>query len=605
MTPVACLPRRVLSVILSCFVAAAPLLGAADPQQSQPTGGTFSAESNMVLVPVVVADGSGKHITGLQQSDFTIKDNGKEQKIVSFEEVKEAPAAKLLKPSEPGVFSNSINAGGAAHGVTIIVLDQVNTPFLDQSYARAELLKFLAGHINASEPTGLIMLGRKGVRVIHDFTTDTAVLLAALKKVSSRSDTLNPSDSTNMNLAPTGVSGAALNQLTGVDRGTAVFETSALDEFYNGTDGGYGAYQTEQAIEITLSALMHIAEAMEGIAGRKSVIWATGGFPFTLTEGGEIASLRYYSTGATRGELGGGTAGGVLGSSGNLPPLPESNNTTADDLFANLRPQVQRTMQALAKAQISIYPIDARGMVAFSSAASSRVRLGDVYGTEIQTHTTMNEIASVTGGKAYYNTNDITGAFMKATGESAQYYMIGYYAEKEKKVGWHKLKVTVARPGVDVRARSGYMSGVTPNPKKPEDFAKLEIHAAVVSPLDYTSLPIRVYFDPATAGTGNKKRVPFEIVAQPGAAAVDSANKNHVQLDFLVIARDSKGQPVGQVGQKIEANLQDSQLKQFSTEGLNYKQALQLPPGSYNLVFVVRDNLTGKIGSVNAPLLVQ
>ncbi|MDP9267164.1 MAG: VWA domain-containing protein [Acidobacteriota bacterium] len=603
MIPPVSFPRRVLSIVLSCFIAAAPLLGAAAPQQ--PSGATFTAESNLVLVPVVVADKSGQHIGGLQQSDFTLQDQGKQQKIISFEEVKQVPMSKMTKAAEPGVYTNAVNAsGGGARGMTIIVLDQVNTPFLDQVYARAELLKFLAQHINANEPTSLITIGRRGVRVVHDFTTDTAVLLAALKKVTSRIDTLNLSDATNTTLAATNRLGPAVDPNTGADRSSVAFETSALDEFYNGTDGGYGVYQLTQAIELTLSALMHVAEGMEGIPGRKSLIWATAGFPFTLTGSGELASLRYYSTGATRAELGGATGGGVL-EGGGLPPLPESNATTSDDLFAAVRPYFERTMQALNKSQIAIYPIDARGLVAYSSAASSRVRLNDVYGTEAQTHTTMNEIATVTGGKAYYNTNDITAAFNKATGESTQYYMLGYYADKDKKVSWHKLQVKVNRPDVDIRARSGYMSGGMVSAKKPEDVRNLDIRAALASPLDYSALPMRVYLDPATAGAGNKKKIPFEIVAQPGASAVDAANKNHIQLDFLVVARNPKGESVGQLSQKIEANLAENQLQQFATDGLNYKQALQLAPGAYSLIFIVRDNLTGKIGSVNAPLRVE
>ncbi|MBI2678757.1 MAG: VWA domain-containing protein [Candidatus Koribacter versatilis] len=594
MTRLVSFPRRFLSFVLACLTAATPAFGQTAPPQDQ-SAATFQAESNLVLVPVVVADRSGKHISGLQQSDFVVQDQGKEQKIVSFEEVKQAPG-QMTKPQRPGEYTNAVDAG-SARGMTIIVLDQVNTPFLDQAYARAQLLKFLAQHINANEPTALITVGRKGVRVIHDFTTETAVLLAALKRVSARTDNLTASHATaDTTVATIGV---------GANAQSVMVETSALDAFYRGTDGSYGAFQLTQAIELTLSALMHLAIGMEGIPGRKSVIWATGGFPFTLTASGELASLRYNTAGATRSQLGGATAGGVLGSSGNLPPLPESTAASNDDIFANLRPQIQRTMQALNKAQIAIYPIDARGLVAYSSAASSRVRINDVYGTEAQTHITMNEIASVTGGTAYYNTNDITGAFDRATNESSQYYLLGYYAEKEKKPGWHKLKVNVSRPGVEVRARTGYMSGVAVNAKKPDELRNLDIRGAIASPLEYTGLPMRVYVDPAVAGAGNKKKVPFEIVAQPGASAIDTSNKNHLQLDFLAIARDPQGEAAGQVAQKIETNLADNQLKQVAAEGVNYKGVLQLPPGSYQLRFIVRDNLTGRIGSVVAPVQVQ
>ena len=68
--------------------------------------------------------------------------------------------------------------------MTIFALDLVNTPFLDQSYARQQLIKFLAKRVDSQEPIALIAIKRNGISVLHDFTSDPAVLVAALKKVS-------------------------------------------------------------------------------------------------------------------------------------------------------------------------------------------------------------------------------------------------------------------------------------------------------------------------------------------------------------------------------------------------------------------------------------
>jgi len=553
--------------------------------QEQGSAATFTTETNLVQVPVIVTERSGQHLSGLQQGDFTIRDEGQVMKIVSFEEIKTIPS-RVTKPGQPGVYTNTLDT--APRGMTIIILDQVNTPFLDQATARRQLLKFLADHVGLNEPVALILLGRRGVRVVHDFTTDPAILVAALKRVSGRSDNLAlTGENTQVSLGPGDI---------------MTYEVNALDQFYNGTDGRYGVFAITQAIEITLSALMHVAQTFEGVPGRKSVIWATGGFPFTLTTSGELASLRYYTTGATRADYGGATAGGAL-PDGSLPPLPESNSTTSDDLFAAVRPQFQRTMVALNRANIAIYPIDARGLVAYSSAATSRVRINDVYGTEAQTHSTMNDIAAVTGGKAYYNSNDIAGAFADAANESRQYYLLSYYAAKEKKPGWHKLKVNVNRPNTEVRARVGYMSGVAA--KKPEVLKNMEIRAALASPLDYTALPLQVRWtgQPSTAEAG-KKKVPFEVIVSGKETTIDKSNKNRIDLQFVVVARDPQGGAAAQLGQQVETNLPEAAVPQAVSEGLNYAQALNLAPGTYQVVFVVRDNLSGRVGSVNVPLSV-
>ena len=590
--------RRTTSLFLALLMLAPTALFDAPALAQQQTGTTFTSESNLVLVPVIVTDRSGQHVPGLQQGDFTILDDGKPMKLASFEEVKDiAPAMK--HPTEPGMFTNAIDQTQAAHGMTIIVLDQVNTPFLDQAYARAQLLKFLADHISTNEPTALITIGSRGVHVVHDFTTDTKVLVAALKNVSGRVESRTTlSGDTQIGLATNGgISTASLNSDPQVK-----LETSELDAFYNGTDSGYGAFAVTTAIEITLNGLRHIAEGMEGIPGRKSLIWATAGFPFDFENNGQLSSLRYYTTGATHQSVGG-LAGGV-GAGGALPPLPESNNTTNDEIFAAVRPYWERTMQALNRANIAIYPVDARGLVAYSSAASNRVRISDVYGTEAQTHSTMNDIADVTGGKAYYNTNDISDAFAKATQDSSQYYMLGYYGEKASKNQWHKLQVKLEKAGLQVRARPGYMSGPIAT-KKPEDLKNSDIKSALASPLDYTALQMKVYVDPAQPGSGNKKKVPFEIDVNPGSAALDTSNKNRLSLDLLAVARKPTGEDAARVGYKLETNVPEGSVQQVAQQGVNYKGAIELPPGSYNLRFVVRDNVSGKLGSVTAPVTVQ
>ncbi len=598
MLPLAALIRRTTSLFLCLLMLVPATLFDAAAFAQQQTGTTFTSEANLVLVPVTVTDHAGNHIAGLTQADFTVLDDGKPVKITSFEEVKEIPPT-ITKPKEPGMYTNAVAQPQSAKGMTIIVLDQINTPFLDQSYARQQLLKFLADHISTNEPTALITIGTRGVRVVHDFTTDTSVLVEALKKVSGRVDTKTLSTDTTTALAATGnVAAASLNSDPQLK-----FETSELDAFYNGTDTGYGSFAITEAIEITLNALRHIAEGMEGIPGRKSMIWATGGFPFTFESNGELASLRYYTTGATHAAIGG-LAGGV-GAGGGLPPLPESSSSTGDEVFAAVKPYWERTMQAMNKANIAIYPIDARGLVAYSSAASNRVRLTDVYGTEAQTHGTMNDIADITGGKAYYNTNDISGAFNKATKESTQYYMVGYYAEKSGgKNLWHKLQVKVDKPDLQVRTRTGYMSGPV-QAKKQEDIKNSDIRSALASPLDYTALQMRVYVDPAQPGSGNKKKVPFEIDVNPGSATVDTANKNHVSLDMLAVAHKPTGEDAARVGYKLEANVPDAQVQQVVQQGLNYKGVIEIAPGTYTVRFVVRDNVSGRLGSVTAPVTVQ
>src|SRR5580692_7685225 len=152
----------------------------------------FAAGAKLVLVPTLVTDTSGNHITGLKQEDFTVLENGAEQKLATFEEITSDPH-RLSRPKNPNEFNNALAGGTSARRVTLIVLDLINTPFLDQVNARTELLKYLTKSVNEREPTGLYTLTRSGVQVVHDFTSDPRILVAALHVV--KGDTYQMVDS--------------------------------------------------------------------------------------------------------------------------------------------------------------------------------------------------------------------------------------------------------------------------------------------------------------------------------------------------------------------------------------------------------------------------
>src|SRR5690242_13017540 len=81
---------------------------------------TFTARTDLVLVPVLVTDKNQNPVSGLQQSDFTILDNGREQKIAVFEEIKSTDAP-IHRATREGFFSNSLaDGGGPPRRLTII-----------------------------------------------------------------------------------------------------------------------------------------------------------------------------------------------------------------------------------------------------------------------------------------------------------------------------------------------------------------------------------------------------------------------------------------------------------------------------------------------------
>lgn len=183
----------------------------------------FTARTELVLIPTLVTDKSGNHITGLHKEDFTVLENGAEQKVATFEEIT-SDARRLSRPRNPNEFSNSVAGEASNRRVTLIVLDFINTRFADQAAARQDLLKYLTQSVDQREPTALYTLNRTGIHVIHDFTTDPRVLVAALHKV--KGDTVQMVDTPEDTELLTG--SASPDGSAGVDPGTVQTEAQKI-----------------------------------------------------------------------------------------------------------------------------------------------------------------------------------------------------------------------------------------------------------------------------------------------------------------------------------------------------------------------------------------
>src|SRR6202171_2107501 len=418
----------------------------------------FTARSELVLIPTLVTDKSGNHIRGLKKEDFTVLENSAEQKVATFEEISSDPQ-RLSRPRNLNEFSNSLAGGPSARRLTLIVLDLINTPFSDQVYARKDLLKYLTQSVDQREPTALYTLTRSGIHVIHDFATDPRVLVAALHRV--KGDASHIVDSPEDVEAVTG--SASPDGSAGVDPAAVQSEAQRIQTMMEDSELNFQSFQQRLAITYTLQGMQQVAQGLAGFPGRKSLIWASGGFPFSVSD--------------------------------NTMQLAPAGRDSLTDVL----PMYEHTWQLLNDAQIALYPVDVGGLQVSTTPGASIRRPGRNYTRNMSwrrmdTESTLQTFASMTGGRAYYNSNDLVKGFRDAVHDSAEYYMLGYYLDRSKtKAGWRKLAVKVKRDHVEVRARSGFF--VTNATVDPEDTRTSDIASALNSPLDYTSLPLVVRWD--------------------------------------------------------------------------------------------------------------
>jgi VWFA-related protein len=530
----------------------------------------FTARTELVLIPTLVTDKSGNHITGLKKEDFTVLENGAEQKVATFEEII-SDAHRVSRPKSANEFSNALAGEASTRRITLMVLDLINTPFMDQANARKDLLKYLTQSVDQREPTALYTLTRSGIQVIHDFTTDPRVLVAALHKV--KGDAFQMVDSPEDVEGMTG--SASPDGSAGVDPGAVLSETQKIQTMMEDSELNFQSFQQRLAITYTLEGMQQVAQALAGFPGRKSLIWAGGGFPFSVSD--------------------------------NTMQLAPAGRDSLTDVL----PLYEHTWQLLNDAQIALYPVDVKGLQVVSMPSASVRNPGRNYARNmnwrnLDTQSTLQTFAAMTGGRAYYNSNDLAKGFRDAVNDSAEYYMLGYYLDRSKtKPGWRKLAVKVKRDHVEVRARSGFF--VTNATVDPESSRNSDISSALQSPLDYTSLALVARWDKIEPGKEpGKKHVSYAMHVAADAALIDEADNNHLVLDFVALAKTPQGKQVDQPeGQKIDAHLSPEKLLSIRQNGVGYRGFLDLSPGEYTVRLVVRDGLSGRIGSVAAPLKVE
>lgn len=281
------------------------------------------------------------------------------------------------------------------------------------------------------------------------------------------------------------------------------------------------------------------------------------------------------------------------------------------DSLVDILSMYEHTWQLLNEAQIALYPLDVKGLQIGGLPNASVGNPGanftrNMSWKQMDTQSTLQTFASMTGGRAYYNSNDLVKGFREAVRDSAEYYMLGYYLDRSNtQSGWRKLTVKVKHDHAEVRARSGFF--VTNATTDPEANRNGDLVLALLSPLDYTSLALVTRWVNIEPGTEpGKRHVNYEMRLAADSTLINDADNNHIELEFAALAKTPEGKQVDHpVGNKVDAHLTAEVVATTREKGMAYTGAMDLAPGEYTVRFVVRDDLSGRIGSVAAPLKVE
>lgn len=533
-----------LTAILVCWFGLSSLgRTQASPPQEKQAQAPIRVTTRLIQLSVVALDRKGAPVEGLKRQDFLVFENGKPQPV----EVFEVEGNSLSAPSGPtlpaNTFSNYDARGARPNSITAILLDGVNTRFVDRAVSRIHLVEFLK-QLEPGDRIALYALGATQLHILHDFTSDANALLQALEHhrvgLSPEMDASEP--------APAD---------TGNDR---------LDAFLNQSNQMIGSYWVERRVEVTLAALEFIANHLASFPGRKNLVWLSGGFPLAL-------GFNSISTMAS--------------------PLGARRSFTEERT---------RVVRALNASNVAIYPVDAAGLEnPYGGAfAASRSSLGRAYSSSWDKQGTMTDLADRTGGRAFFNTNDIRGSIRRAIDDSRFTYVLGYYPSNGNWDGkFRKIKVQVRRPGVELRYRQGYFALADP-PLSQEDGERL-MQATAWNPLDFTGVRFRVRATRFTAAGADHLKLEMQFVPQDFRLQLRGSTYQGT-LEYLFLQRLRNGRTFATPVLRQDLTISESRYQEMLTEGMTLVRDFDLLAGAELVMVVVRNPAIGNMGSVRIPL---
>jgi hypothetical protein len=390
------------------------------------------------------------------------------------------------------------------------------------------------------------------------------------------------------------------------------------------------AFQTDQRVAMTMDAMQQLARYLAAIPGRKNLIWFSGSFPITLladdTLPDPFQAARYYS----------------------------------DALL--------ETDSLLSAARVAVYPVDARGLMTnpvYDASYSTQSNLmgpgssgngkrgsgrgaGRASGNNgstinkaaqaadqqrIAEQSSMMQIAAETGGHAFLNTNDLSGALARAMQDGENYYTLGYVLNHDRINGkFHKLSVKLNGEGFELAYRPGFYAEDQQHPKSHAENAvgassmmiSASVHGAPSSSQIVFRTRIVAAGDSRTPqgsadgsadkpagemaaslkGPVRRTNLEFTINAQDLTFSRDAAQIGHAKLELVVVAFDADGKRLNYSDKGVGINLPEARLDAVLKNGLPLRATLDLPSGQVFLRVAVHDLLSDRVGSLEIPLTI-
>ena len=327
---------------------------------------------------------------------------------------------------------------------------------------------------------------------------------------------------------------------------------------------------TIRSMDITMAALNSLARALAGYPGRKNLIWISQGFPLTM-----FPEIIFNDPNPSPGRSAPTTQTTMA--------MEPSFRSGADRDFEK---EVAKLANAFMNAQVAMYPVDASGLQKDN---------------RLNTINTMRSLADRTGGKAFYNRNDLEVGISTSIDDGSTYYTLEYYPENKTWDGKFRVIQIKGRQGLSLRYRQGYFA-LDPGVQDKDTEKKLARNFSDALSLDSPSATGVVFRAGVTPPTAKAQQVTVSFAIDPHTLAFEYKDGlERATVSCAVAAFSEKGTLIKEEISNVTAAMKADEFeKMMKGQQFPCKRTIELKPGSYNLTLGVVDRNSRLMGTTTA-----
>lgn len=562
-------------------------------QEKQPP--SFRIESELVLVDLIVTDQEGNFLSDLSPEEIEVFEDGKRQKISSFHLWRlgsgQGEKTPPEKEREQALLRSLQRAGRARHTPRphfIFLLDLPSLSFDSLQRMKESIRTFVQSQLT---PEDRVMLAtftlEKGLRVDRSFTGDLASLSKALdhvpfamsqersfaRFVEEVTDTLDAAQLLDPDVS--------LEARMPVEVRGAIRSALSMGRLF--------LADLHMRLKYTCEAISALGRHLRSIGGRKHIVFCSGGYPLRADSViGQIIERRAVELWPDPVEVRRMVATG-LGVSGR---------------YHDLISEVQFAVNQLNRSQVSVYSIDARGLLSSQVNASlggSGLRFYSEFAGQDTTapQEFLTFLATGTGGLWFVDDNDLQRGVQQAYLDSHEYYLIGYVPSTKRKSGkFHRIKVKVKRPRLKLRYRRGYL----------EVDDKLTGNREVVNALKFPELFQEFPFRLEVSNQGDRLQVDMVIPTDALTFALKGKRyKCAVELVGALVDGSGKwAEDKSLFTERFDLEFNAEKLAQFRTHDVARVVAHgKASRGRYDLIVALREVFSGRIATSTQTIVLQ